>query len=212
MALQNRVDPWGKLHAVNVLGSWMGNRGILHNSDKQIITQWRHKQWVTCALNFKGRKREIFAPNYYSELFFLDEATALAAGHRPCAECRRERYKEFKAIWFQANPEYGSETSSISVTDKQLHLERVDRAKQKVTFNAVVSSLPDGTIFEHEGYAYLIWKDQYHLWAHDGYVKTALSLPKDACVAVLTPASIVAMYQFGFKPQIHATIEYNGRS
>ena len=207
MALQNRVDPWGNLHAVNARGSWMGNRGILHNSDKQIITQWRHKQWVTCALSFKGRQREIFAPNSYSELFFLDEATALAAGHRPCAECRRERFKEFKTIWFQANPQYENETSSISVIDKQLHLERVDRAKNKVTFNAIVSSLPEGTIFEHEGNAYLIWKDQHFLWMHDGYVKTALTLPKNACVAVLTPASIVAIYRLGFKPQIHPSIE-----
>ena len=71
MSLQNRVDPWGNLHAVNARGSWMGNRGILHNADKQIITQWRHKQWVTCALSFKGRQREIFAPNSYSELFSL---------------------------------------------------------------------------------------------------------------------------------------------
>ena len=207
MALQNRVDPWGKLHAVNVLGSWMGNRGILHNSDKQIITQWRHKQWVTCALNFKGRKREIFAPNSYSELFFLDEATALAAGHRPCAECRRERFKEFKTIWFQANPQYGNETSSISVIDKQLHLERVDRAKSKVTFNAVVSSLPDGTIFEHDGNAYLIWKGQYFLWSHDGYLKSSLALKTRDCVSVLTPESIVAIYRHGFKPQIHSSAD-----
>ena len=207
MALQNRVDPWGNLHAVNARGNWMGNRGILHNSDKQIITQWRHKQWVTCALSFKGRQREIFAPNSYSELFFLDEATALAAGHRPCAECRREKHKEFKTIWFQANPQFGNETSSISVIDKQLHLERVDRAKNKVTFNAIVSSLPEGTIFEHESNSYLIWEDQYFLWTHHGYMKTMQAVSIDTCVAVLTPASIVAIYRLGFKPQIHPSIE-----
>ena len=206
MSLQNRVDPWGNLHAVNARGNWMGNRGILHNSDKQIITQWRHKQWVTCALSFKGRQREIFAPNSYSELFFLDEATALAAGHRPCAECRRERYKEFKLIWFQANPQFGSDTASISVLDKQLHLERVDRAKNKVTFNAIVSSLPEGTIFEHEGNAYLSWQDQYFMWTHHGYMSISSSLDMNCMVTVLTPKSIVETFRNGFVPKVHESI------
>jgi hypothetical protein len=103
MPLQNRVDPWGRLVALNLRGTWLGNRGILHNEKKKIIAPWRHKAWVTCQLEFKGRKRQIFSPGSYSELFFLDEVTAFAAGHRPCAECRRDRYNEFKAAWLAMN-------------------------------------------------------------------------------------------------------------
>ena len=103
MPLQNRVDPYGKLHAIAARGAWMGNRGILHDDEKRIVAPWRLKRWITCALTFRGRKRQVFAPHRYSELFFLDEATSFAAGHRPCAECRRERYNEFRAAWFEAN-------------------------------------------------------------------------------------------------------------
>lgn len=207
MPLQNRVDPWGKLHAVNYRGNWMGNRGILHNQKKQIVSQWRHKSWVTCELNFKDHQRDIFALNSYSELFFLDEATALAAGHRPCAECRRDRYKEFKKLWFIANPQFGSETSAIAVLDKQLHAERVDRVKNKVTFVTSVSSLPDGTIFEREGSAYLICNGQFFLWSFDGYQKSSLILSMNESVAVLTPASIVAIFRLGFRPQTHSSAD-----
>jgi hypothetical protein len=96
MPLQNRVDPYGRLQAVGTRGAWMGNRGVLHDEAKKIVSAWRSKRWITCALEFRGRRREVFAPHRYSELFFLDEATSLAAGHRPCAECRRNRYKEFR--------------------------------------------------------------------------------------------------------------------
>src|SRR5262245_6877749 len=92
---QNRVDPFGRLHAVEARGTWMGNRGVLHNERGQVVAQWRLKRWITCTLSFKNRWRPVFTPRRYSELFFLDEATAFSAGHRPCAECRRERYNEF---------------------------------------------------------------------------------------------------------------------
>ena len=99
MPLQNRVDPYGILHAVEARGAWMGNRGILHDDEKRLVVPWRLKRWITCVLIFKGRKRQVFTPHRYSELFFLDEATSFAAGHRPCAECQRERYNEFRAAW-----------------------------------------------------------------------------------------------------------------
>ena len=95
MPLQNRVTPSGQLQAVSARGAWLGNRGILHDENKQIVAPWRHKAWVTCKLDFPGRHRAIFSPNNNSELFFLDEATAFSAGHRPCAECRKDRYNEF---------------------------------------------------------------------------------------------------------------------
>ncbi len=125
MTKRNRVDPWGELRAVPAKGAWLGNRGILHDDQQQIVAPWRHKSWVTCRLNFAGIKREIFAPGSYSELFFLDEATALAAGHRPCAECRRQRYNEFKELWCMANLE-GAQAAKVPIAkiDERLHAER----------------------------------------------------------------------------------------
>ena len=95
MPLQNRVNPNGELKAVKSRGAFLGNRGIIHNDEKEIIAPFKIKGWVTCQLEFKGRKRELMAKGRYTELFFLDEATAFSAGHRPCAECRRTRYNEF---------------------------------------------------------------------------------------------------------------------
>ncbi len=103
MSLQNRVDPFGNLHAVPHRGKWMGNRGLLHNDRKEIVRHSQLKRWIYCKLEFKGWHREVMRPGHYTELFFLDEATALAAGHRPCMECQRERATEFKRIWNEVN-------------------------------------------------------------------------------------------------------------
>ena len=96
---QNRVDPWGAFHAVSNRGTLMGNRGILHNAEQVIVSRWKSKRWLTCALHFKVIRRQVFSPGNYSELFFLDEATAFAAGHRPCNDCRRDRLKDFREAW-----------------------------------------------------------------------------------------------------------------
>jgi hypothetical protein len=117
MPLQNRVDPWGRLHSVAARGAWMGNRGVLHDATRQIVRPWRLKAWILCRLEFKGRRRRVFAPARYSELFFLDEATAFAAGHRPCAECNRERFNQFKRAWRS-----GARAAEI---DAALHAERI---------------------------------------------------------------------------------------
>lgn len=151
MPLQNRVDPWGNLIAVGARGAWLGNRGILHDANRNIVTAWKHKSWITCQLTFRGRRRQVFAPNRYSELFFLDEATAFAAGHRPCAECRRERYMEFKAAWLEANVGLSSKSLPIAEIDKQLHSERTRRGGGKVTYKADFNSLPPGTFIERDG-------------------------------------------------------------
>ncbi len=104
MPLQNRVDPWGNLHAVAAYGTCMGNRGILHNEQRQVQRYHQHQNWIICRPSFAGRKRIPMTPGRYTELFFLDEATALAAGHRPCAECTRPRYREFVRCWRLGNP------------------------------------------------------------------------------------------------------------
>ena len=99
MPLQNRVTPFGELIATPARGTLMGNRGCLHDAQQRIRRTFAVKRWIICVLEFKGRHRQVMAPGQYTELFFLDEATALAAGHRPCAECQRARYDLFRAHW-----------------------------------------------------------------------------------------------------------------
>src|SRR6202451_2054834 len=96
---QNRVTPFGDLVATPERGTFMGNRGVLHDAEGRIKRVWQLKRWIVCVLEFRGRKRQVMTPGRYTELFFLDEATALAAGHRPCAECRRQRFNAFRDAW-----------------------------------------------------------------------------------------------------------------
>lgn len=201
--LQNRVDPFGQLHAVPARGALMGNRGILHNDQQQIRRQWAHKSWVTCALSYGNVKRAVFAPNNYSELFFLDEVTSLAAGHRPCNTCQRQRYVEFKQAWIQANMLMQDQTFiAAPQVDSVLHTERAIPGGGKCTFDTLIAELPLGTMFEYEGNAYLVWTGGILKWSFDGYTPATLAMPTTP-VQVLTPASIVRMFTKGFVPRAH---------
>jgi len=203
MPLQNRVDPYGRLQAVGARGAWMGNRGVLHNEAREIVAAWRSPRWITCALDFKGRRREVFAPHRYSELFFLDEATSLAAGHRPCAECRRSRFKEFRAVWAAGRSDRAeSRPPTADEIDRVLHSERFRSGGGKKKYPAVLSSLPAGVIVEHEGLAHLVSGGQLRPWSFAGYGPAASVLPATE-VAVLTPRSIVRAIRAGFIPQVH---------
>lgn len=206
MPLQNRVDPFGRLIAVKAKGNFLGNRGILHNDNKEIVSQYKHKAWVTCALSFKGIKREIFSPNSYSELFFLDEATAFSAGHRPCTHCRKARYNEFKAAWIAANAEAPDSKMSVQQIDDVLHKERVTKGAQKVTYKAQLADLPNGTFVELDDKPYLLWDKTLYLWSAEGYTKTDVNLSARGDVKVLTPASIVKLYRNGFTPEVHLSV------
>jgi hypothetical protein len=204
MSRQNRVDPWGQLNAVTAKGALLGNRGILHNDQKQIVAQWRSKAWITCQIEFKGRESPVFEPNSYSQLFFVDEATAFAAGHRPCAECRLERFKEFKAAWIEANRELiQGENPTIADIDKVIHAERVTEEKRKRTFVAQLGSLPAGTMIEVDGTPLLVWRGKLLPWSFEGYGKSQTLLPPSTSVQVLTPASVVRVFASGFTPQVH---------
>lgn len=204
MTLQNRVDPWGNLHAANARGSLLGNRGKLHNEQRQIVRDWQRLPWVTCALDFKGRKREVFAPSTYSELFFLDEATAFAAGHRPCASCRRGRYDEFKSGWLVANGARLSLTNaSIAEIDKLLHAERVDVSGVKITFEAPLRDLPLGTFVDIKGESSLVWNHGLKRWSFSGYSALHLQPSPSTLVRVLTPESIVRTFAGGYCPAVH---------
>lgn len=125
---QNRVTPFGDIVASSARGTLMGNRGCLHDASGRITRPYRLTAWIYCLLEFKGRRRAVMSPGKYTELFFLDEATALAAGHRPCAECQRGRYNEFMAYWGKANAELlGGEKLRAGAVDAVLQRERVDR-------------------------------------------------------------------------------------
>lgn len=157
-SLQNRVDPWGGLRAVSNRGALMGNRGILHDAENTIVRPWAHKAWVTCLLEFNGIERpRPFSDGNYSELFFLDEATAFAAGHRPCAHCQRERHRAFKDAWVRANVvNEVLSTTLMPTVDRVLHAERCIPGGRKVTFDAAIAELPLGAMFEYEAASYLV--------------------------------------------------------
>lgn len=202
--LQNRVDPWGELRVVASSGTLMGNRGILHDDGNGIIRPWAHKAWVTCVLEFNGVKRpKPFSPRNYSELFFLDEATAFAARHRPCAHCQRSRHREFKDAWVRANVADGLRATTLMPdVDKVLYAERSFPGGLKATFDAPLVELPRGAMFEYEGAAYLVTAAGYLPWTFDGYVAPKI-IDSAAVVKVLTPRSIVRAFAAGFAPIVH---------
>lgn len=204
--LQNRVDPQGNIICTSARGAWLGNRGQLHGKGKIILRPFKHKAWIICVLEFKNRRRQVMSPGLWTELFFLDEATAFAAGHRPCFECRRDDANRFKAAWLKGNPGYGfDKKTSINKFDDILQAERIDAVNQKITFVADINDLPDGTFIQIDGEPHLVANQLVHHWTPFGYDKTATfsSLTK---VTVLTPKSTVAAFRAGYRPQIK--IEY----
>ncbi len=203
MPLQNRVDPFGQIHAVAERGALMGNRGILHDDAQQIRRSHAHQNWVTCALAFKERKRELMAPHRYTELFFLDEATAFAAGHRPCAECRRARYREFVEYWKAAHGEAPAGVPLPKWIDRVLHAHRIARGAVKVSYPGRAEDLPSGTIFALGTQPVMIRDGRQFDWHFGGY--RARPTPVRGEVSVLTPRPVVALFRAGFRPQVDAS-------
>jgi hypothetical protein len=203
--LQNRVTPFGEIVAVRARGTLMGNRGIIHDpSTRQLLTRrWQHRAWICCVLDFKNYQHPIMGASAYTELFFLDEATALAAGHRPCAYCRRDAFNAFKRAWSAATG--GSEPRAPDI-DRRLHGERVTRKREKITFTAPLADLPDATFVEIDEHAYLLKGKRLWRWDAEGYGKpAALNGPTE--VHVLTPFSTVAVLQAGYAPQLHPSAD-----
>lgn len=202
MPLQNRVTPEGEIIAVQARGSMMGNRGgTLHNEKKELRRRrWVSRQWICCLLSFNSRHREVMAPNHYTELFFLDEATALAAGHRPCFECRRQDFLSFATTWAKA--EGRADRATASAMDEVLHAERVDRHGSKVVWESPVSALPPGTFVRLDGRPHLVLRGGLAVWTPAGY--SAVRPRTDAAmVEVLTPKTIVAVLAAGYRPGVH---------
>lgn len=207
MPYQNRVTPFNELIATPARGTFTGNRGCIHNAEGEIIRRWAVKRWITCLLEFRGWHREVMTPGLYTHLFFLDEATAFAAGHRPCGECRHADFSRFKALWLRANPYFPEDKEpSIDEIDNILQRERVGRNKEKVTYGEQIESLPNGTFITlDDGKAYLVWENSLLEWSHQGYVAKKPK-PNRLEVAVLTPKSIVKTFEAGYKPQIHGSV------
>ena len=197
MPLENRVDPFGVIFRTPARGTFMGNRGgPLHNERREIVRSFKSKCWLICRLEFNGRHRAVMSPRRYTELFFLDEAVALAAGHRPCFECRRERFNAFRAAW-QATP-----SPRAADIDAELHRSRIDKQGKQITYDACLDSLPIGSFVQIDGLPHLVWNEMLLLWTPERYAESRRRDHRLA-VTVLTPRPIVECLRRGYTPEIH---------
>lgn len=205
MPRQNRVTPLGTIIASPERGTFMGNRGVLHDAEGHVKRSWQVKRWIVCVLEFRGRKRTIMKANSYTELFFLDEATALAAGHRPCAECRHARFLDFCTAWRQAHRGNGGlQRPTADEIDNCLHSERITADRLKKFHTAALDELPDGVIVALGEQPYLVLGNRLLAWSPGGYRERRLR-PKHEMVKVLTPPSTVAAIRAGYVPEVHAS-------
>jgi hypothetical protein len=205
---QNRVTPFGELIATEARGTLMGNRGCIHDDQQRIRRPFALKRWIVCVLSYRGRYRTVMSPGRYTELFFLDEATALAAGHRPCAECQHGRYRMFRDMWAAANRDLiGPSTPSAEEMDEILHSERLDAARKKRTYTAAVSELPAGVmVADEQGVPWLAAGQRLIRWEPGGYTRT-VPLVGGMTVQVLTPRSIVRAIREGYPVGVHPSAE-----
>jgi hypothetical protein len=207
MPLQNRVTPDGSIIAHPARGTMMGNRGgCLHSPDKVLgVRRWITPQWICCLLQFKGRHREVMSPDRYTELFFLDEATALAAGHRPCFECRREDAMEFARLWSIAAGSQHAARARAGDIDRTLHAERLEADGRKRTWLAALCNLPDGAMIRlADGTSCLVQSDRLLVWSASGYGGPRHRRSREH-VEVLTPPGITAVMRLGYRPKLHET-------
>jgi hypothetical protein len=192
MTRTNRVFPDGTIAAHPARGLFMGNRGCLHDDAGQIVRRWQGRRWITCLTEFRGRRRALMTPGRYTELFFMDEAVAAAAGHRPCAECRRDDFRAFRTAWDAAH----GAVRGVEDIDRTLHVARLAGP-----WRAEAANIPERT--------FILWQEVPHLrlarslrrWSPEGY-GPALPLPSGP-VSVLTPAPMVAAIGAGWRPVLH---------
>jgi len=201
MPLRNRVTPFGTIEELPGRGTMMGNRGVLHNDRRELVRGWDVRRWITCVLRFRGRHREVMQPNRYTELFFLDEAAAFAAGHRPCAECRNADFKRFIGLWRELH----DPSANAERMDARLHEARLKGPMQR-TYRADVNTLPDGTFVRIETDAWLLYHGALHRWSDRGYGERR-SREGLKTLEVLTPRPIVEMFAAGYVPMVHITAE-----
>lgn len=199
MPLQNRVSPFGEIVATAHRGRFTGNRGIIHDPATRTLLnrRWSSKAWITCVCEFRGRRRKVMSRRSWTELFFLDEATSFAAGHRPCFYCRRDDATAFRDAWAEGN---GRAKPYATEMDAMLHSERLDgRVKRLHPLTAPVLELPGGVMVAAGGQSYLIARGEAWRWSFAGYSHASESL-SDA--KLLTPPSIVNALRAGYRVQI----------
>lgn len=204
MPLQNRVTPSGELLAVPARGLFMGNRGGRFHTDEKTLAarRWASRQWICCVLDFRGRHRDVWGRSY-TELFFLDEPTALAAGHRPCFECRREEALAFAERWqdacrLRARPR-------AMEMDDVLHRERL-RGRAKRLHRREIDALPDGAFVALGAAAFAVRGKRLLRWTPDGYAART-GRPRRIAVDVLTPPVIVKVLSAGYEPHWHPSAD-----
>jgi hypothetical protein len=198
MPLQNRVTPLGEVIAHPARGLVYGNRGCLHDDEGRIRRSHATKRWIACRLRFRGwRRHPLLQPGRFTELFFLDEATAFAAGHRPCALCRREDYNRFVIRWRERH----QGQAGADAIDAQLHEERLDPARRKRIHSARIEGLPDGSFLLLEDEPWLVLGDELLRWTPAGYTDRA-PRPAAGSVPLITPHSLVWVLVGGWTPTV----------
>jgi hypothetical protein len=198
--LQNRVTPQGDIVSTPHRGLFTGNRGIIHDPVTKTLLnrRWSNPAWLTCVCEFRGRRRDVMGGRSWTELFFLDEATAFAAGHRPCFYCRRDDANRFRAAWEAGN---GVADVLAPEIDAVLHRERLDRRNKRLHALPVpLVELPDGAMVQEGPESYLIMQGRALQWSLGGYRETQGAI-KDALL--LTPPSTLRAFGAGYRPVLH---------
>jgi hypothetical protein len=200
MPLQNRVTPTGDIVADPHRGLFTGNRGIIHDPATRTLLRkrWSSPAWITCLCEFRGWRRKVMGGRSWTELFFLDEATAFAAGHRPCFFCRRDDAKRFRATWEKGN---GAKSVLARDIDAVLHRERLDRGKKRLhPLPMPVEELPDGAMVQAGVGGFLILQGKALRWSMAGYRKAENALAE---ARLLTPPSTLRALHAGYRPVLH---------
>jgi hypothetical protein len=202
MPLQNRVTPQGDIIATPHRGLFTGNRGIIHDpATRTLLTRrWSSKAWLTCVCEFRGRRREVMGGRSWTELFFLDEATAFAAGHRPCFYCRRDDANAFRAAWEQGN---GVRRVLARDIDAVLHRERLERGSKRLhALPMPLEQLPEGAMVQAGTESYLIAQGRALRWSPGGYREARNAI---AGAMLLTPPSMLRALGAGYRPVLHGS-------
>jgi len=213
MPLQNRVTPTGDIIATPHRGTFTGNRGIIHDPATRTLLRrrWASRAWLTCVCEFQGRRREVMGGRSWTELFFLDEATAFAAGHRPCFFCRREEANRFRAAWEKGNRLSNLRAGDI---DAVLHRERLEGSRKRLhVLPLPLLQLPDGAMVQARDESFLIVRGQALRWSPAGYrgpesaiERAMLAKEANERAMLLTPPSTLRAFSAGYRPVLHRSV------
>lgn len=206
MPRQNRVTPFGEFVAVSTRGTLTGNRGCLHDDEGRLGTaRWRSKAWIACLLAFRGRQRAPMPPGAWTALFFLDEATAFAAGHRPCAQCRHGDFRRYVDAWRTGHGLAADAPMRAAEIDAALHAARIEPfTRRQRRDRAPLEALPEGTMIVHPQRAEtpaLWWGGALRSWSFEGYGAPE-TIDAGMVVDVITPAPTRAAFSGGYRPQV----------